>query len=1002
MITITTCTTTSHVSHWPRRSLLLCGIFFFLVLSSIIQAEDAIDFETHIAPLIVSRCVECHNTNEASSGLDLTQMDALTKGGESGLPTLADTAENSLLYQRVLSGEMPPESRGQSQKLPEEEIELLRRWINQGAPWPQDRKLGRYERTTSVRGGLDWWSFQPVVRTPPPEVTATDRVTNPIDAFVIAKLEANNMTMAPLADRRTLLRRAYFDVIGLPPTLEEMNSFLTDDSENAYEHLVDQLLESKHYGERWARYWLDLVRFAETCGYERDQQKPQIWQYRDWVVRAFNDDMPFDRFVQHQLAGDEIPDADEQSVIATGMLRAGTWNDEPNDSADYLYTRLEDMVHTTSSAFLGLTVKCARCHDHKFDPIPQVDYYRVASYFWAGYVHETNRATLGGPSSERLGYEVFGWTDRAREVNAIRLLTKGDRHRPAQEIQPASLSTIPALQRAFDSPPEDADTTHRRLQFAQWITHPANPLTPRVFTNRLWQHHFGAGIVRTPNNFGFKGDLPTHPQLLDWLAAEFMEGGWGIKRLHKLILMSSTYRQMSLHPQQESYSKRDFLNHNLWRQNRRRRDAESLRDALLASSGALNPKLGGPSFFPRMSAEALEGLSKKGRAWGSSSQTDRSRRSIYMMTKRSRILPLMTTFDFCDTTLPCGQRDVTTVAPQALALLNNHFVHEQSENMANRLYEEVGNDPRRQIERAWQYAFARAPADEELEIAMAHLEAQELDFGGPSTDSSVPTDQAELDLLFREGLALWLRADRDVTLDKENRVITWQDHSEYASLQTHPKHATQTIASARPQMVPDAIHGKPAIRFDGGSSFLQLSGKPLWKPQFTIIAVAVSGADGGTHEIISNWHQRGRSISSVFLGIQGEQVRFSDQFAQGGKIANPQQPFILTAVNGTDDAITFQNGKELGRLGAPLANRDLEGPYVIGTQGNYGTEFWQGDIAEILVYEHALDAAALTEVWSYLGQRYKLETELPQDPKRLALASLCHVLMNSNEFIYID
>ncbi len=703
-----------------------CVIALSFAQSAHAYSQDAaIDFERDIAPLIAKRCLECHNARDVKGGLNLTTHAGALKGGESGAAIVLGKPEKSNLLQRVIDGEMPPKSRGQSQRLPDEEIALLRKWIASGAKWPQGRTLDIYERTTSVRGGLDWWSFQPVSRPEVPDIKNKDRVADPIDAFILARLEAAGMQPAPLADRRTLIRRAYFDLIGLPPTPEQIDAFVKDSSPNSYEKLIDRLLASKHYGERWARYWLDLVRFAETNGYERDKIKPNFWRYRDWVISALNNDMPYDRFVVDQLAGDEVAHRDEQSVIATGMLRAGTWNDEPNDPADYLYTRLEDMVHTTSTAFLALTVKCARCHDHKFDPIHQTDYYRTASFFWAGYIGQAN---LGGPNKDQLGFDVFGWTDKAAKVEPIHLLIKGERHRPGPIVEPGFLSTIPALDKPFAAPPSDSKTTHRRLQFANWIANKQNPLTARVLVNRLWLHHFGQGIVRTPNNFGFKSDPPTHPRLLDWLASEFVAGDWKIKRMHKLIMLSNTYRQSSQHLQMAAYSDRDFLNRKWWRFNRRRLDAEALRDSILAISGKLNRQMGGPSFYPKMSVEALEGLSRKASAWGTSPADQRARRSVYMIVKRSLLLPLMTTFNFSDTTLPCGKRDVTTVAPQALALMNNHFVHEQSDAMARRVAKDADTDSGKQIERAWRLALGRLPDTDETDAAAKHVESQRLRF----------------------------------------------------------------------------------------------------------------------------------------------------------------------------------------------------------------------------------------------------------------------------------
>ncbi len=319
------------------------------------------------------------------------------------------------------------------------------------------------------------------------------------------------------------MRRVYFDLLGLPPTCEEVEAFANDKSPNAYEKLIDKLLASEHYGERWGRYWLDVARFAETCGYERDQVKPDVWKYRDWVIKAFNSDVPYDRFVLEQLAGDELPNANANTTVATGFIRLGTWNDEPNDPNEYKYDRLEDMVGATSTAFLGMTVKCARCHDHKFDAIRQTDYYRMAGAFWAGFIEPGPREHLGGPDAKALGHTgVFGWTDRGKEVPPIKLLKKGDPNRPGAVVEPGHLSMISALDKPLTVPPASAKTTTRRLQLAQWITDPQNPLTARVWVNRVWQYHFGQGLVRTPDNFGFTGDKPTHPELLDWLASELV------------------------------------------------------------------------------------------------------------------------------------------------------------------------------------------------------------------------------------------------------------------------------------------------------------------------------------------------------------------------------------------------------------------------------------------------------------------------------------------------
>jgi len=983
-----------------KRRFTMTVLAGLLLPAFLLPAQEEFSFEKEIVPLLAKRCLECHNATDEKGGLDLSNRKAALAGGDSGHAIASGKVTDSLLIERVVAGEMPPKSRGQSQKLPAAEIALLNRWIAEGAQWPEGREIDIYEKTTDVRGGLDWWSLQPVKRPAVPKVKQAERVHNPIDAFILAQLEKRLLKPAPLAGKRTLIRRAYFDLLGLPPTAGQVEAFINNKNPKAYEQLVDGLLASKHYGERWARYWLDLVRFAETCGYERDQLKPNIWRYRDWVINAFNNDMPYDRFVADQLAGDEVPYRDEQSVIATGMIRAGTWNDEPNDAADYLYTRLEDMVHTTTSAFIGLTVKCARCHDHKFDPIRQTDYYRTASIFWSGYIGQAN---LGGPNKAQLGMDVFGWTDKGRTAAPIRLLIKGERHKPGEVVEPATLSTIPALEKKLTPPPADSKTTRRRLQFAQWITSPDHPLTARVIVNRLWLHHFGQGIVRTPNNFGFKSSPPTHPQLLDWLAAELVAGKWTLKRMHKLIMMSATYRQSSQHPEQAEYAQKDFLNKTWWRFNRRRLDSEALRDAMLSVSGRLNPKMGGPSFYPVMSKEALEGLSRKSNAWGTSTLAERSRRSIYMMTKRSRLLPLMTTFDFTDTTLPCGQRDVTTVPTQSLALLNNHFVHEQSAAMARRILKETGNDPAKAAARAWQLALGRQPTAAESAAGVAHIKAQLAGFSQQSKPGANGVPKVDA-LTVKKNLALWLKADHGLQIDKDGGVQFWKDSSGSSIDGLHPHDSSQSDPAKRPRLVAKAIGERPVIRFDGKDDFLHLAGAPLWGQDFSLFVVARDRGTNPKHrEIISNWHRRGRSTSSFFLGLTGKaNVRLSDAFAPAGAVKDPAKHFLLSAFNSTQGAATYQ-GRTLLASAGQLSKRDVAGPYVIGVQGNYGTEYWNGDIAELILFARALSDTEREAVWSYLANRYQLKLGAqPSDPQHLALASLCHVLMNTNEFLYID
>ncbi|HND53852.1 MAG TPA: DUF1549 and DUF1553 domain-containing protein, partial [Pirellulaceae bacterium] len=767
------------------------------------------------------------------------------------------------------------------------------------------------------------------------------------------------------------------------PTAEQLEEFASDPAPDAYQRQVDRLLASPHFGERWGRYWLDLARFAETCGYERDQEKPQAWRYRDWVVRMLNADLPYDRFALEQIAGDELPQRGEDQVVATGFLRVGTWNDEPNDAQEYKYERLEDMVNVTMTSFLGLTVKCARCHDHKFDPVPQADYYRVANAFWAGPIEPRGRELLGGPTKDELGFDVLGWTDLTASPPPLRMLKKGDPTRPGEAVAPGQLTLFASLARPVAPPPDGAKTTQRRRQLAEWIVDPANPLTPRVAVNRLWLHHFGQGLVRSVNNFGFQGERPTHPQLLDWLASELVRREWRLKSLHRELVSSSVYRQSSLHPRHVEFTERDFANSLWWRAERRRLDAESLRDALLAASGQLDLRMGGPSFKPTISADALEGLSRKSGAWQASPRREQQRRSLYTYSQRSLLSPLMTVFDFADTTLPCGQRDVSTVAPQALALLNNEFAHQQSEMLARRVIGSNGDggvsrnstaagaaptppetpgaqttpdETARRVRLAWRLALGRDPSAAEVAAAVRHVDRQRSHFqaklagdgeknasaakGSPALKDNAPNNAtnnavtknsaasaaasefAKNPALSRS-LALHLDPRRGVTADAAGKLQRWADLSERG------RHATQDDVARRPELVESTgtADGKarPAIRFDGQRRFLALAGPVVASQQFTVIAVVNDRGPPGHRELISNWNgAAGNSVTSAFVGLTGESaVRLSDDLSGVGQIVERGKAFLLTAVAGAQDAVVLQNERVVAKKGGPLSPRNL-------------------------------------------------------------------------------
>lgn len=976
-----------------------------LLTTSIANAVDVLD--ERVAGVLITRCLECHRGNEPSGNLSLETEKDLLRGGDSGESIVPGNPNDSLLLERIHDEEMPPPVKGISQQLPDSERKILSDWIASGAYWPEGRTLDLYEVTTDGRGGRDWWAFQPVQRPNVPDVDNAERVHNPIDAFILNRLEERQFKPAPPASNRVLIRRLHLDIVGLPPSFEQLNLWSkrmasAEDRSTVIELLVDELLSSPHFGERWARYWLDLVRYAESSGYERDQPKAFAWKYRDWVVNAINNDLPCDQFILHQLAGDEIEEASEQSVIATGFLRLGTWNDEPNDPADYKYERLEDMVHATTSSFLGLTVKCARCHDHKFDPIPQHDYYRIASAFWPGPISARDRRYLGGPTPDELGVtDILGWTDITADPTPLHVLKNGERHHPMEAAVPGPLSLAPDLFAPFESPEEGAATTQRRLQLAKWIIRKDNPLTARVLVNRIWQHHFGEGLVRSPNNFGFKGDLPTHPQLLDWLATELIDHNWSARHIHRMILNSNTWQQASTHPDAASYAERDSSNRFWWRANRRRLDAEALRDQLLSASGELDlNSIGGESFKPTFSKEALEGLSRKGSDRQAASPEEQRRRSLYVYVSRSLMPPMMTTFDQCDTTLPCGQRDVTTTPTQALAMLNNSFVHDRSEALAKRIAQQT-DSTNEQISAAWRAVLGRNPTASERQIATNHLQLQQARFATVSTMQKKPLPvTTEL-----PAPVLHLSAGTGVTTDDSGKVVTWDS-------MTEQHHASQPQSTLRPVLIPDAINGQSVLRFDGNPRFLHIDGELLSSDQCTIVTVASDTASKpGLREIISNWNREQNVGTSVFIGLRDTNtIRFSDNFSSAGILRDASKPFLLTVRNSPEGAFVWQSKSLIASRAQALANRRLRTKWVIGQQGNINGEYWHGDIAELYVFDKPLSLAELNTLWSQLIAKYDL-AEVVDDspdavrdtsPEHRSLASLCHVLLNSNEFLYVD
>ena len=612
------------------------------------------------------------------------------------------------------------------------------------------------------------WSFQPRSTPAVPQFeSAQDRAwsANPIDAFILAELKKNQLVPAPKADRATLIRRVTFDLTGLPPTPAEIDAFVANPSPQAYEVLIDRLLASPRYGEKWGQHWLDLVRFAESDGFEYDTHRHDAWRYRDYVIRSFNDDKPYNAFVREQLAGDEISKIDEEKRIASGFNRLGPVrkNAGNQEVASSRNEDLTEMTNVVGAALLGVTLGCARCHDHKFDPIRQKDYYRIQAYFAATQVDdialtgadeqaawkskaepiqnkikEIKKRLPGLTGKEKTDAEksvedledhlpeplptLYSVSDDFAKLTPVHVLGRGDFQNKGDQVAPRPLGVL-----LPDGAPESpTDIPVPRAKLAEWVVAPDNPLTARVIVNRIWQNHFGRGIVATPNDFGRMGARPTHPELLDYLANQFVSNGSQFKPLHRQILLSNTYQQAYRSPSWNTAHEKDPANKLLWHFERRRMDAEELRDAALTVAGKLNLKMGGPSAIVPIDP-ALMTLMYKPSQWKvTPDEQEHYRRSVYLLAKRNFHVPMMEVFDAPDLQTSCPRRESSTDAPQALELMNGSFSNQMAQFFAQRLTEEAGTNKVRAVELAYRLAAGRGPNPKEKQLALEFLRSHPL------------------------------------------------------------------------------------------------------------------------------------------------------------------------------------------------------------------------------------------------------------------------------------
>lgn len=749
--------------------LLIAAVIAVAVFPSVCAKADEMaatkEFDAHVAPLLARRCLSCHNSTDKKGGLDLSRVEAARQGGESGAVIVGGKPHESLLWERVSGDEMPPK-----EPLPADEKQRIQNWIAGGALWGSS-PIDPFLVSTDNRAGYDWWSLEPVRQVEPPPVQNAAWPRNEIDHFVLARPEAAGLGPSKEADPRTLIRRLYFDLVGLPPTPEDVQRWterLTDsqDGDAAYHELVDHLLDSPHYGERWARHWLDLVRYGESQGFERNKFRESAWKYRDLVVEAFNSDLPYDEFIRWQLAGDVLHPDDPLAVIASGFLAMGPYdltaynNGLPEMRAFAREEELEGLVATVSQAFLGLTVNCARCHDHKFDPITQREFYQISAALGGTYQGD-ERESLAPSARTAVQRHIAALqaeidTLRQREqaaehcqqdrivarrsrLKAVvrllssgpvhttvpqqpgpwRVLARGDYRQPGEVVAPRGIAAVQGVSPDWNLD-EDAPEADRREALANWIADAGNPLTPRVIVNRLWGWHFSQGLVQTPSDFGFQGGLPSHPDLLDWLAGQLVNPPdgppWSLKRIQRVIVTSATYRQSSS-PVAKAIEL-DADNRLLWRVSPRRLDAETFRDTVLAVSGRLDLRLGGPGFrdYTVKSAGNNENYTVFD-AVG----PEFNRRSLYRTCVRSGTSPLLDVLDCPDPSVATPRRAVTSTPLQALMLLNNKFMEHYAAAFAERLQGEVPDDPAAKVRRAYVLAFAREPSTEEAAFARQYI-----------------------------------------------------------------------------------------------------------------------------------------------------------------------------------------------------------------------------------------------------------------------------------------
>ncbi len=1045
--------------------------------------EDLKFFESRVRPLLVQHCFECHGEEKQKGQLRLDSREAALAGGESGAAMIPTNPSESLLLQSVRyeSYEMPP-----SGKLAESDIAVLEEWIRRGAPWPSSTG-----RTTAHRTGEKsftdedraWWALQPLKDSPPPITDGDSWSRNDIDRFILKQMTASNLEPASEADRATLIRRLSFDLIGLPPSPEDVARFEKDSDPNAYEKLVDAYLQSPRYGERWGRHWLDVVRYADSDGYRIDHYRPDSWRYRDYVIQSMNNDKPYDRFVQEQLAGDELFPDSPDALVATGYLRHWIYEYNNRDVRSQWDLILNEVTDTTGDVFLGVGLQCAKCHDHKYDPILQKDYYRLRAYFeairtddkhvvsstaeqqsyqqqlaeWEAATtdirtkiaaiespHRVNarekalfmfppeiQTILNSQSADRspleqqlyelafrqVTYEYDGLDNliKGDEKEALlslrRELAKQDTLKPKSlatalvvtdvgsvapvtkipkkktEVTPGVLSILNSADAEIALTDPDQKTTGRRSALARWLTQPDNPLSTRVIVNRIWQGHFGRGLAENASDFGTLGGPPTHPELLDWLTIRFVQNGWQFKDLHRVIVTSATYRQSSEHPNLTDNQLKDPSNRDYWRFNTRRLDAEQIRDAILAVSGQLDLTEGGPGV-----------------------QSDVPRRSIYMRVMRNERDSLLDVFDLPLFFASTSSRDTTTSPVQSLLLFNSQIMMNHGLKFANSLPGKLeGSDKSadsEQITDLWQRAFGRSPSEDEARSARQFLTEQreriERERGEMET-ASIPIGR----LPYRDGQAVIVNPiDKPLRMSvAASEALNAEEFTLEACIQIRSVNETGAVRTIAAKWNGDS-------RTPGWTFGVTGKGSRR-KPQTLVMQMFGKSQDGATREAALFSDQTVELNTPYFLAVSFKPA--------GAELDSGSVTFHLKNLSNDDEPLS-----SVSVAHSLIADPSNPEPLTLGYRNGAADSAFDGLIDDVRLSSKVLAPNELLlqsegagsdtiAFWRFEpvpglledSAKHALRIALQRNeaavvsPEQAALADLCHVILNSNEFLYV-